>query len=359
MLKALREREEIELVYYVQHDRRWGGQVKIQSIDAKLTIISLPIGLPFERLSFIRQTNRRLQASLLKRLILKQSSLNNLIYWFYDWWNIELISHLPRARTVMELTDLASHFITQDSIVQQEHLRHVKNRANKIVDFFFPVSAALEHECLGAQGKVIVLPNGIGRDFLEQARTPQPEPVELQGIPHPRLCVVSTGWPLNYRLDHDLLMQTLDALPDWQLVLIGCEQVESPSLKKLVQHSRVKPIDLVPLIQLPAYIQNCDVCAAPYPRDVSRAGDSLKVYEYLACGKPVILSSLQGNPRLQGYLRFAFDAKQFTKECQELLHSPIAKSDELDNLLNAMTWEQRVETCLSIISDHELGEFRS
>jgi glycosyltransferase involved in cell wall biosynthesis len=355
MLKSLWDRADVEHIWYIQHDHRWGIKVKTENVNEKLTVIRLPIGLPYERFPAIRWFNRQMQAFLIKQIISQNTKSEKLIYWFYDWWNVELISRLPRTCTVMEITDLASHFVSPNT-VQEKHLNLAKHLALKIVDYFFPVSAALKSECLGAHGKVTVLSNGIASEFLEQAGKPQAEPAELHGIPRPRLCVVSTGWPLNYRLDHGLLMQVLEMLTDWQLVLIGCERIESPALRELVQHPRVQTIGLIPLARLAAYIQHCDVCAAPYPQDVARAGDSLKVYEYLACGKPVVLSCPQGNPHLQKRLRFAFQARQFAKACQELLNSSFEQGDELNAALKNMTWEKRAQACLSIINGSEPGE---
>lgn len=349
MFKALWERSDVESIWYVQHDQRWGGRVQKMVVDSKLTVIGLPVGLPYERFEPIRQVNRRLQARLLNS-VLSRADTKKIIYWFYDWCHIELISHLPCARTVMEVTDVVSQFISQDAI-SQEHLKRVKNLSFEIVERFFPASASLESECNGARGKVTSLPNGISRDFLERARKPQAEPDQLRGIPHPRLCVVGTGWSLNHRLDHELLAQSLELLQDWNLILIGCETIETLALKKLTQHPRVKTFPLVPLEVLPAYIQHSDVCAVPYRQEAENSGDRLKIYEYLACKKPVILSVREGLEALRPFLRYAFDSQVFSQTCRELILRPIARQEELDALLDSMTWDKRAEKCLAIIKE--------
>jgi glycosyltransferase involved in cell wall biosynthesis len=350
MLKALWDRDDIEQICYVQQDRRWGMKVRNQFIDAKLSVIGLPIGLPYERVSAIRRYNRYLQASLLKPFLEKRPGTGKIVYWFYDWWNIELISRLPKACTVMEVTDRASQFLPPFK-AQQELLTYVQATAREVVDHFFPVSETLVDECKGARRKVTVLPNGISHDFLEQAYTFHEEPDELHAVPHPRLCVVSTGWPFNYRLDHDLLLKVLEQLPDWHLILVGCEKVETEGLKRLLAHPRVTVVGLVPVQRLVSYIQNCDVCAVPYKREAENSGDRLKIYEYLACHKPVILTVNEGKDLLKPFLRFAFDSFQFAATCRELQHSTIG--NEIDPILDEMTWEKRADHCLSIIQDIE------
>ena len=352
MLKALWSHPDVKRVWYIQHERRWGAGIRIEPIDNKLTVIGLPIGLPYERFNPVRNFNTRLQAWLLRQRVLTQTDRQDLVYWFYDWWNIELISLLPRVTTVMEVTDVAGQFISQE-IGQQKRLNHVKRLSCELVDCFFPVSDDLASECVGANGTVTPLSNGIGRDFLEQARRPQREPEPLREVPHPRLCIVGTGWSFNYRLDHELLAKSLQILGDWQFILIGCEKIESPALKALGGHPRVKMVGLVPLENLTAYIQYCDVCSVPYRQEVENSGDRLKIYEYLACRKSIILSVHEGLEVLRPFLRYAFNADEFSQACQEAARQPFSHSQQLslDALLDQMSWDKRGQTCLAIIAE--------
>ena len=52
----------------------------------------------------------------------------------------------------------------------------------------------------------------------------------------------------------------------------------------------------VPYEQVPLYINAADVCVAPFIKERnSKIGlSALKTYEYLACGKPIVASSIPG-----------------------------------------------------------------
>jgi len=52
-----------------------------------------------------------------------------------------------------------------------------------------------------------------------------------------------------------------------------------------------------PYSSLPHYVNLADVCVAPYTRDIPNC--PIKIYEYLACGKPVVCSDIPGIDNLR------------------------------------------------------------
>jgi len=60
---------------------------------------------------------------------------------------------------------------------------------------------------------------------------------------------------------------------------------------------RFKFVGQVPYTSLGHYINVADVCVAPYTRDIPNC--PIKVYEYLACGKPVVCSDIPGIDNLR------------------------------------------------------------
>jgi hypothetical protein len=81
------------------------------------------------------------------------------------------------------------------------------------------------------------------------------------------------------------------ARPQWQLVFAGSEwdagcAHELAALKAL---PNVHFLGLLPVEHVPQFIVSCDVCLIPYRvNDETRAISSLKLYEYLAAGRPVV-----------------------------------------------------------------------
>ena len=57
---------------------------------------------------------------------------------------------------------------------------------------------------------------------------------------------------------------------------------------------------------VPSYIAACDVCLLPYRiNEWTRNIDSLKLYEYLACGKPVVATDVPAARRFSDVVRVA------------------------------------------------------
>ena len=349
MFKALWNRADVSKLWYVQMDRRWDWQINRQCVDTKVEVLGLPIGLPYERFATIRYVNRTLQARLLSDVVhLGDSSQDTRVYWFYDWLGVELVRQLPRAMTVMEITDSAEQFYAH-SLSNLNQLPALRQQVQENVNIVFPVTSTLAEELQGGHCKVEVAPNGISSDFLQLAYISHPEPEELGGLDHPRLCIIGTQWSLNYRVDHTLLLEVLRELADWCLVLIGCERIETDGLRKLAAMPQVRIVKMVTQERLVSFIQHSDVCAVPYIQGPAR-GDALKTYEYLACGKPVILTADEVIPELQPFVRRATDAKTFAQVCRELIAPNFnLSSGDVREILQNMTWDRRAERCLAII----------
>jgi glycosyltransferase involved in cell wall biosynthesis len=105
---------------------------------------------------------------------------------------------------------------------------------------------------------------------------------------------VETGY-----FDFDLLEDLARALPQSTLLLIGPATSETASaLERLAQLPSVHWLGQKPYVELPRYVAAFDVGLIPYVSNAhTRSCFPLKVYEYLAAGKPAVASGL---PELAG-----------------------------------------------------------
>lgn len=347
MFKALHDATSVHELLYVQSDRRWGLHFETEQVDERTRKLGLPIGLPYERFDPIRTVNRRLQA----RGLLRYLSPNvPTVVWFYDWLAAELAQFIPADLRVMELTDSASQFF-KESPAMLKRLPVLREIVANTVDIVFAVSPELAREVESVPCRVEVLPNGISSTFLADAATLQPEPDELVAVPHPRLLVVGTGWSLNHRVDHELLLAALDLLPDWHLVLVGCEKISTKGLRALAAHRRVTALPLVHQQRLPAFIQHADVCSVPYVQDPARR-DVLKAYEYLACGKPVVLTADRVRDEFERFVHYASTAEKFAAACEASLNGGHGTNlAAIQKMLSAQTWERRADRALAVCEE--------
>jgi len=132
------------------------------------------------------------------------------------------------------------------------------------------------------------------RYFLEQAvdyerfaNLPPEAPPDIAAIPRPVLGYVGAAdW---YTMDVPLIEHVARVRPDWHWVFIGSKsnvvQVSAPNIHFLGPK---------PYSELPRYYRHIDVCVLPWNQHnvFTSYGSAIKVREYLATGKPVVISPL-------------------------------------------------------------------
>src|SRR5882724_1938851 len=115
---------------------------------------------------------------------------------------------------------------------------------------------------------------------------------------------------------------------DTQFVLVG-SGTELPGLKKLATESGVDDFveftGLLPHEQVGAYMATADVCVAPDPLNpLNNKSTMIKILEYMAYGRPIVLYELEEGRRTAGegalYAR-PNDATDFANQIEKLLDS--------------------------------------
>jgi glycosyltransferase involved in cell wall biosynthesis len=193
--------------------------------------------------------------------------------------------------------------------------------------------------------KVVVVSEGLKRGLSEE-----------YGIPHHKITVIYNGanTDLFKPLDRDRCLEELgleknfryigflgnlapwqgveqlikigprilEAEPDTRLLIVGGGLLN----KELKQQARDLGIDdkviftgFVPYKTVPKYINSFDICTAPFnaiERNLKYSFSAIKLYEYMACGKPVVTTDVIG----------------IKDEMQNLGLGRVVKADNLDEL---------------------------
>jgi glycosyltransferase involved in cell wall biosynthesis len=177
---------------------------------------------------------------------------------------------------------------------------------------------------------------------------------ELARLPRPIL-----GFAGNFlatKVDFDLLRNLAEARPEWTLLLVGPSSGKARSeLDELRMLANVHWLGPKSYEELPRYVAAFDVGLIPYAaNDYTRSCFPLKLYEYLAAGKPVVASGL---PELDGMgpdVVLADGAASFMAAIESALDQGNGARDRRMSLAAGNTWEARTERLLGLISA-ELG----
>ena len=78
-----------------------------------------------------------------------------------------------------------------------------------------------------------------------------------------------------------------------------------------------------PYNDLPRYVKNFDVCINPYVLDgVGANVDPLKLYDYIASGKPVVSVNIPAAQRFSDIMPLTQTADEFTRAIESVLKNP-------------------------------------
>lgn len=172
-----------------------------------------------------------------------------------------------------------------------------------------------------------------------------PEPVELGGLPHPRLCFFGG---IDERLDLDMLADIARRRPAWSIVLIGVVRTDVSPLAGLrnVVFTGQKPYEL-----LPAYLQHMDALLLPYLiNEYTRRIYPAKVFECMATGKPVLATRLPDLEALDGYIRLVSAGDVLAAVEQVLAGEQPQIAQRRRTLAQANSWDARFQDIVTLLS---------
>lgn len=167
-----------------------------------------------------------------------------------------------------------------------------------------------------------------------------PEPEDFAGIPNPRLGYFGGIDP--WLMDQELIRYVSRERPDWQWVLIGlrASPLEIEALAN-VHYLGSKPYSL-----MPKYAAAFDVCVLPWVtnNEFVNYGSAIKVREYLATGKPVVITPLYEYEPLDGILRVSRGMDDFIAKVEDALtNDSTEKQKARQQAVEHGTWDSRAE----------------
>ncbi len=191
-----------------------------------------------------------------------------------------------------------------------------------------------------APGRTHLLPNGVDLDRFADS---YPRPSEY---PEPgRPVAVYVGSILHY-FDSELLAEVATRRPDVQFMLIGEARVPLGRATELPNVCLLGP--RMPE-HVPPYLQHAQVGLLPFTQSPVANVISLKMYEYLACGLPMIHSGLAPETAEDMPVMLAYDADAFC----DALDRALAVTDEERASYRAYveqhSWRARYRTLDSLL----------
>lgn len=252
-----------------------------------------PLVIPLHGKAAVRAVNARLLPALVGRAA-RRLGMSRPILWGY----------VPQAEALLDVLDPALvvyHCV--DDIATQEGIDEVSFRAAEArfagrADLVLASAPRLAERMRALSDNVLYAPNVADTAAFASALEEGRVDAALGALPSPRL--VFTGAIAEKKLDLPLLTAVARARRDWTIALVGPVGLGDP-------HTDVAALDAEPNVhllgarrydELPAVLRGADVTLIPYrASELTASIFPMKVYEYLAAGRPVVATPL---PALEG-----------------------------------------------------------
>jgi glycosyltransferase involved in cell wall biosynthesis len=301
-----------------------------------ITVVSPPT-IPFFGSRAARGANRLLLSAQLGRLV-RQRGLERPILWIAIPTAVDMVGKFNESLVIYQVSD-KYEANTMDHATDPIHIRRLHERAIDTADIIFYSGRKLFDEAERGRERSYLLEQAVDFEHwasaADSARGVAPE---IARIPRPRIGYFGAIDP--WLIDQELLRLAARERPLWHWVFIG-NKARGMEVENLETVHFIPP---VPYEKLPRYAAGFDVCVLPWDVENSWTsyGSAIKVREYLATGKPVVISPLQEYEPMRDVLRIARSRAEFLRLVDEALNE---RDQELARARQAAvaagTWDAR------------------
>lgn len=297
-----------------------------------------PIGLPgLSRWRLVGLVNSWILSFLLRGVV-GRLGFHRPILWSYLYNTAGLLRSFPARLKIYECAD------HDEALARDERQRRIVRRHEaevcRAADVVFAVTEELaaprralnpntfEVNCAAA-------PEVFGRALLDETRVPD----DIARLPRPVLGYLGGVDP--WKIDVALLTYIAKRHPEWSIALVGYVWFGFDP-KQFAACPNIHVLGPKDYDDFPGYLKAMDVCIMPFPmNDITRNGDALKLYEYLAGGRPVVSTPVPAARRLAEVVHIADTPEAFVAAIEAALAEPAEARSARLAAIQRHTWAER------------------
>jgi glycosyltransferase involved in cell wall biosynthesis len=298
--------------------------------------VMTPVNVPLYGSSMARALNRLLLLLQL-RFVMFILNLRRPIVWVAIPTAADLVNSLGAKLLVYQVSD--KYDVNEDSALSRAVIRDMDASLKQRAAVVMYSGRKLYEEAEVHHG--YFLEQAV--DYERFANLPSETPPDIAAIPRPVLGYV--GASDSYTMDVPLIEHVARVRPDWHWVFIGSKsnviQVSAPNIHFLGPR---------PYSELPRYYRHIDVCVLPWNQKnaFTSYGSAIKVREYLATGKPVVISPLYEYLQTPG-VRIYRSIDEFIRLVDEALSCDTPRERQLrQDAVRDCTWDVRAREVASL-----------
>ena len=153
------------------------------------------------------------------------------------------------------------------------------------------------------------------------------------------------------RVDVALVEAIAKCLPQGTVALVGPNLLPAVEQERLAQCGNVVLTGPVPYQQVPEYMRAFDISITPHRRTpFTESLNPIKLWEYLAAGKPIVSTDVAGFRDYPALVRLANDAESFVRAACEAQEEDPACAEARRAVARRHSWESRLDMVENVIA---------
>jgi glycosyltransferase involved in cell wall biosynthesis len=305
--------------------------------------VMTPINLPFYGSKLARKVNWFLLVLQL-RLAMLLVGIHKPVLWVAIPSAADLVGHLGERMLLYQVSD--KYDANEDSALSADVIRSFDRKLKQSADVVMFSGRRLFEE--SREPNRFYLEQAVDFEhFATEAREMSPE---VADIPRP---ILGYFGAMDYVMDTDLMSEVSRLRPDWHWVMLGLKsnlvQVSAPNIHFLGPK---------PYAALPKFVKCFDVCVLPWKQDnaFTSYGSAIKVREYLATGKPVVISPLYEYLNTPG-VRIYRSTEELVALVEDALRNDSAEAKrQRQAVVRGNDWDARTRQVAGLIQLLKKGE---
>src|SRR2546429_790169 len=238
---------------------------------------------------------------------------------------------------------------TMDHATDPAHIRKLHERAVDAADLILYSSRKLIDEAERGREKSYLLEQAVDFDHWAQINNGKLTIADaVARIPRPRIGYFGAIEP--WLVDQDLIKRASRERPSWHWVFIG-NRSRGLEIEDLPNVHFIPPVKYD---ELPSYAAGFDVCVLPWETEqtFTSYGSAIKVREYLATGKPVVIAPLPEYEPMADVLRIARSRDDFLRLVEDALaEQGVERALARQAAVRSGTWDARAEWVSNLIEE--------
>jgi len=309
-------------------------------------MLTRPLKLLPDTLGWGRRLNEALfRASV--RAAARRLGMQSPILWLNPHSAVHMAGQMGESQVIYDITDdwttlTQSPALTKLTVAQDAALCR---RADAVI----VCSERLQAMKQGLTERLYLVPNGVDADHYRSVLDgtgPLPAPADRWARP----VLGYTGTIHPDRVDVPLIEALAKRFPSGTIALVGPNMLTGEDQQRLAACGNVVLTGPVPYAEVPEIMRAFDVCITPHRvTPFTESLNPIKLWEYLAAGKPIVATPVAGFRDYPYFVRLASDPDGFALAVEAALTEDPAAGEARRSEARRHSWNSRLDHVVEVM----------